>query len=117
MYLQQQHGRGFKGQRPGWSPRGLHKTETESTDFTETSASLKSRSSFVLLVSIIIIIIIIIRNKKKNCQNLNLLLLTGALTTPRSALNRMFSRLSIMEINSLICKLYEHTQSHRYTTL
>jgi hypothetical protein len=33
---------GFKGEQPGWSPQGLHKTETESTDFIETFASLKS---------------------------------------------------------------------------
>jgi hypothetical protein len=34
---------GLKGKRPGLSPRGLHKTETEFTDFIEIFASLKSR--------------------------------------------------------------------------
>jgi hypothetical protein len=36
-------GAGFKGAMPGLSSRGLHKTEKESTGFTEASASLKSQ--------------------------------------------------------------------------
>jgi hypothetical protein len=35
---------GFKEERPGWSPRGLHKTGTGSTHFVEIFASLKSRN-------------------------------------------------------------------------
>jgi hypothetical protein len=34
---------GFKGEQLGLSPWGLHKTEIESTNFTETFASLKPR--------------------------------------------------------------------------
>jgi hypothetical protein len=34
---------GIKGERPGLSPRGLHRTEIKSPDFIEIGASLKSR--------------------------------------------------------------------------
>jgi hypothetical protein len=33
----------FKGERSGWSPRGLHETEIKPTDFIETFAYLKTR--------------------------------------------------------------------------
>jgi hypothetical protein len=34
---------GFKDERPGRSPRGLQKTERESTDFIQAFVSLKSQ--------------------------------------------------------------------------
>jgi hypothetical protein len=43
----------FKGEQVGWSPQGLHETEIQFTDLTETDAS----SWFVFLV--------IIRNNKE----------------------------------------------------
>jgi hypothetical protein len=50
----------FTGEWPGWSPQGLHKTEIESTDFIQWTASLKSWKDGVFLV--------IIRNKNKKTK-------------------------------------------------
>jgi hypothetical protein len=95
---------GFKGQRPGWSPRGLHKTEIESTDFTEISASLKSRSPFVLLV-------IIIKNKK----NKKLSEPKSVVTDRRSHNSKFCPEQNVQSTdhheNRLICKLYGHTHT------
>jgi hypothetical protein len=61
---------GFKEERQGRSPQGLHKTEIEFTDFSGTFASLKSRK-----VTLHFLVIIRIEKKKKeNCHNLHLLL-------------------------------------------
>jgi hypothetical protein len=49
---------GFKGERPGQSPRGLHKTEMEAIVFMETVFSKIAKSYFAFLV--------IIRNESKN---------------------------------------------------
>jgi hypothetical protein len=38
-----EYGAGFKGERPGRSPRGLRKSEIEFTEYTETFASQKSQ--------------------------------------------------------------------------
>lgn len=69
----------FKEEPLGWLHQGLHKTEIEFTDLTETFASLKSCKFVHILITIRSHNLKKKIREERNCHNLNLLLPIGPL--------------------------------------